>query len=376
MRLPLMRQVARDRLLARRLGRTGVPMSERWDLLKRRWRLLLRLSIATSTAYFFADRVLGHQQAFFAPIAAVITLIAASGVRRVRTLAELVVGVATGVLVGELLILLIGRGPWQIALVVVLAVAVGTLAGLTGLALNQAATSSVLIAAVVPIGNGNVAATRFLDALVGGLCGMAMILLIPRNVVRDIDREVQIVLSRLAAVLRLEAEALRERDSKLADRSMNDAQIMRGLVASLGTTAGNVAEVARISPIRWRQRAHVELYAATVRDLSNAVYDAHTMGRKISALLRHGELVPDDLDTAIDALAAAVEIFASDLSERDDFEEARLELIEAARMASLALPAAATMNSAAIAAQIRSLAADLMYASGYTREEIDERFDF
>ena len=45
-------------------------------------------------------------------------------------------------------------------------------------------------------------------------------------------------------------------------------------------------------------------------------------------------------------------------------------------MASLALPEAATMNSASIAAQIRSLAADLLYASGYTRDEIDERLEF
>jgi hypothetical protein len=79
---------------------------------------------------------------------------------------------------------------------------------------------------------------------------------------------------------------------------------------------------------------------------------------------------------AIDALAAAIGIFADDLSEQDDFDEARNELIQAARMASLALPEAATMNSASIAAQVRSLAADLMYASGYSRDEIDERLDF
>jgi uncharacterized membrane protein YgaE (UPF0421/DUF939 family) len=355
----------------------GASIPDRWNLLKRRWRLLLRLGASVGLSFFIASHLLGHPQGFFAPIAAVITLIAASGVRRVRTLMELVVGVATGVLVGELLILGIGRGAWQVSLVVVLAVAVGTLLGLTGLALNQAATSSVLIATVIPVvGNGNVATARFVDAMVGGLCAMAMILVIPRNVVRDIDREVQVVLTRLAGVLRLEARALRERDSTLADRSMADAQAMRTLLSTLAVTAGNVAEVARISPFRWRQRAHVALYTSTVIDLDNAVHDARTMGRKISALLRHHEDVPDSMDVAIDALANAVEIFASDLSEQDDFNEARQELVEAARMASVALPTAATMNSAAIAAQVRSLSADLMYASGYTRDEIDERLDF
>ena len=368
---------ARDILRGRRVIRsTDDSFGARLNVLRHRWRLLIRLSVGTGVAYFIASRVLDHEQAFFAPIAAVITLIASGASRRLRTLVELVAGVAIGVLVGELLILGIGRGPWQVALVVVLAVSVGTLAGLTGLALNQAATSSVLLAAVVPVGSGDVAASRFIDALVGGLCGMAMVLLVPRNVVRDIDREVQRILTGLAAILRKEAHALRDRDSQLADDSMADAQRMSPMLTTLTTTATNVSEVARISPIRWRQRAHVELYTSAVIDLDNAVRDARTMGRKISALLRHGEPVPDGLDNAIDALASAVEIFADDLSERDDFDEARRELVEAARMASVALPEAATMNSAAIAAQIRSLAADLMYASGFTRDEIDERLDF
>lgn len=371
------RHPARDILRARRRARSSdESFAARLDHLRHRWRLLLRLALATGAAYFVATELLGHPQAFFAPIAAVITLIAGGGART-RTMIELVVGVAIGVLVGELLILWIGRGPWQVALVVVLAVAVATVLGLTGLALTQAATSSVLLTAVLPVaGAGNPAVTRFIDALVGGICGLIAIQLIPRNVVRDIDHEVQGVLRGLAAVLRLEARALREQDSRLADQSMADAQRMQPMLSTLSTTATNVAEVARISPIRWRQRAHVELYASTVIDLDNAVRDARVMGRKISALLRHREPVPEGLDAAIDGLASAVEIFASDLSERDDFEEARRELIDAARMASVALPAAATMNSAAIAAQVRSLAADLMYASGYTRDEIDERLDF
>jgi uncharacterized membrane protein YgaE (UPF0421/DUF939 family) len=371
------RHPARDILRGRRRIRsTDDTLASRVELLRRRWRLLIRLSVGTGVSYYFASEVLGHRQAFFAPIAAVITLIASGASRRMRTLLELVFGVATGVLVGELLILVIGRGPWQVALVVVLAVSVGTLVGLTGLALNQAATSSVLLAAVVPVAGGDVAVSRFLDALVGGVCGMAMVLLLPRNVVRDIDREVQRILTGLAAVLRKEAHALRDRDSQLADDSMADAERMSPMLTTLTSTATNVSEVARISPIRWRQRAHVELYTSTVIDLDNAVRDARTMGRKISALLRHGEPVPAGLDVAIDALASAVEIFADDLSERDDFEEARRELVEAARMASVALPEAATLNSAAIAAQIRSLAADLMYASGYTRDEIDQRLGF
>ncbi len=76
-------------------------------------------------------------------------LVAGAGLRQ-RMLLELVLGVAVGVLVGELLILAIGRGAWQLALVVVLATASALFAGLRGVALTQAANSGVLMAAVVP----------------------------------------------------------------------------------------------------------------------------------------------------------------------------------------------------------------------------------
>ena len=82
----------------------------------------------------------------------------------------------------------------------------------------------------------------------------------------------------------------------------------------------------------------MQLYTATVIDLDNAVRDARVLARKTSALLRHHEEVPADMALAVDALAGAIGIFADDLSEQDDFEEARGELVQAARMASLALP--------------------------------------
>src|SRR4051812_34199455 len=183
---------ARDIPLRRlRLRRSPESFADRVRTLRHRWRMLLRLSLGTAVAFFVATHFLGHRQAFFAPIATIIVLLAGAGLRG-RTLLELVLGVSTGILVGELIIQGIGRGTWQLALVVMLTVIVGTLIGLKGLALTQAATSSVLLAAVIPVpGGGNPAETRFIDATVGGAVGLAMILLIPRNPVRDIDREVQ-----------------------------------------------------------------------------------------------------------------------------------------------------------------------------------------
>ena len=239
-----------------RLMRRDETFADRLRLLRKRWRLVLRLGISASLAYLVATEVLGHQQAFFAPIAAVVVITAGVG-QRGRTLFELVIGVALGVLVGELLILTIGRGTWQMALIIALTVGVATLVGLRGLALTQAANSSVLLAAVIPAaGAGNPAVTRFLDALLGGFAAMAMILLLPRNPVRDIDTEVQRLLRQLASVLRGVGRALSEGDAAAAAEALQRARSAQADVDSLDATARNVSEIARMSPMRWRQREH------------------------------------------------------------------------------------------------------------------------
>ena len=368
---------ARDVPLRRiRLRRDAESMRERLMTVRRRWRMLVRLAVAPAAAFFVATHVFGHQQAFFAPIAAVLVITAGAGLRG-RTLSEIVLGVAVGVLVGELIVLTIGRGTVQMALVVVLTMIVGILVGIKGMALTQAANSAVLLTAVIPaVGAGNPAVTRFIDALIGGVCGMAMVLLLPRNPVRDIDTEVQRILRQLASVLRGTARALREQDAEAAEAALARARGLQPGLNDLESTAENVSEIARMSPMRWRQRTHLDRYVGAVRDFDNAIRDARVLARRTAAMLRHAESSPPDLELAVEALADAVDIIADDLSQDDDFDEARQKLVDAARIAVLALPGAMTLNTASIAAQVRSLAADLLFASGSTRDEIDERLDF
>jgi uncharacterized membrane protein YgaE (UPF0421/DUF939 family) len=63
---------------------------------------------------------------------------------RLRRVIELIVGVAVGVGVGDLLISRIGTGPWQIALVVALAMSVAVLLDCGAVTTVQAAVSPSL----------------------------------------------------------------------------------------------------------------------------------------------------------------------------------------------------------------------------------------
>jgi uncharacterized membrane protein YgaE (UPF0421/DUF939 family) len=89
---------------------------------------VIQTAVAATAAYFLAIVLLGHESPFFAPIAAVVSLSVTLG-QRMRRAVELVFGVAVGLMVADLLVLLIGSGTVQIGIVVLLAMAAAVFIG-------------------------------------------------------------------------------------------------------------------------------------------------------------------------------------------------------------------------------------------------------
>lgn len=353
-----------------------LKLQQRLTAVQRRWRQLARLAGATAGAFAFSTHVLGHEQAFFAPVAAVIVLLAGVGLRQ-RLLVELILGVATGVLVGELLILLIGRGVWQLALVVVLVVGTAVFMGLKGVALTQAANSGVLLASIVPAaGAANPAITRFTDALVGGAFAVLALIVLPRNAMRDIDRQIRPLLDELQRVLDEVAEALRLGDPAKADDALARARGLQEQVNSAVSTTAAAREATAMSPILVRQRSGVERYVEVLTDIDNAIRDGRVLARRVASMLRMGERSDEAMCAAVERLARGVHAFEAGLTSPEAHAGAQDDLVESVRLAVDALTDRMTLNRAAVAAQIRSLAADILFASGMTRDELDIRLNF
>jgi len=149
---------------------------------------------------------------------------------------------------------------------------------------------------------------------------------------------------------------------------------MQPQIESLSETMANAVEVSRVSPIRWRQRGHLSLYAGTWRHVDHAVRDARVLARRVETLLRRGVGVPSGLDVAVADLADAVRTFSSDLSEQDRFDDAVNLLVQTARTATVGLAPRAELSAVAAVAQVRAVAADLIYATGMTSRDVDELF--
>ena len=113
-------------MTARRPGASGEPPA--WDQAVQRGRSSARArvarlrakswhigqaALAAGAAWFIAKELLGHPNPFFAPIAAVVSLGTSYG-QRLRRVAEVTLGVAIGVLIADIVVILIGTGWWQL----------------------------------------------------------------------------------------------------------------------------------------------------------------------------------------------------------------------------------------------------------------------
>ena len=117
---------------------------------------------------------------------------------------------------------------------------------------------------------------------------------------------------------------------------------------------------------------HVLLYARSLRHVDHAVRDARVLARRVHTMLRRGDRAGEVMAPVIESLAAAVRIYADGLAAKEGFDEARAALLETAREASAVLDSVQSVGVTVVVAQVRSLAADLMYATGVTALELDD----
>lgn len=341
-------------------------MKERLIDVAKSWRVILRLSLAPAIAWWISLIIFEDNQGFFAPIAAILTLTVGAG-ERVSIVFEILLGAALGILVGELFVHVIGRGAWQLVLIIALAVASARFVRLPGLALTQAVISGVLLVVIVPVaGMTAPALTRFADALIGGLVGLAAIILIPSNPIRELDRGIETLRVELAYILEQLAAALRDHNVLQAQAALEYARSTQPKVDTMGTMANGVSEVAKISPFRWGQRRAVTKRGRTLVDLDHAVRNTRVLARRSAAMLRNHEPVPAGLAQALAQLA--------DLACTDP--ENREAMIAAAQLAITTAQEHLTINTASIASQTRALVADMLLAAGTPAHDLDEILDF
>lgn len=323
---------------------------------------VLQASLAASLAYLFAVGVIGHERPFFAPIAAVVALSVTLGQRR-RRAAELILGVAVGLMIADVIVLVIGTGTLQIGLVVMISMVAALFFGGGTLLVNQAAISALLVVVLQPPG-AVFSPDRFLDALVGGGVALLINYLFPVNPERLIEGAARPVFEELVGVLEEVAAALKTGDVDRAERALLKSREIDDRVRGFHEALEAGHETARLSPTRRRALKHIQLYTAAGNRIELAVINVRVLARGAANAARRGDHVPPKLPEAVLELAAAVRSLASYLEETEEPEEARHHALKAAEVATVLLKDQHDLATSVLVGQIRSAAVDLLRSTG------------
>jgi len=324
--------------------------------------LAVQAGLAAGLAWYIAYDLFGRPDPFFAPIAAVITLASSVG-QRLRRTAELVVGVAIGIGVGDALILLIGSGPWQIGLIVLLAILVATaLGGGTPLVI-QSASSAVLVATLASA--TGLPWTRFLDALVGGGVGLTvMTLLLPLNPLTVVRRAADPALRALADGLHQVADGLADRDPEAIDDALAKLRAAEGAFAAFSAAVTAARENVAFAPARWRARGMLAQYVEGADQVTYALRNVRVLIRRVSTALGDDESFPPVLPVSVRLLGEAVELLRQEWAKGTEPVAARERALRAAAEGGRAYEDGVGFSGGVIVAQIRSTVTDLLRATG------------
>lgn len=330
--------------------------------------LAIQAGVAAALAWVIAHEVIGNPQPVFAPIAAVGTLAASVG-QRLRRTAELVVGVALGIAAADLLIVTLGTGPWQLALIVILAIVVAVFVGAGPGGVTQAAATGVLVAVLTPEIE-NLEFTRVVDALVGGLVGLAVLaLLLPINPLRVVERAARPALDKLADELSATARALERRDAPGAQMALDELQELQQRLSNLDDALSGGRETATLAPVRWHRRAALTQYVESAQYIEYAVGNAGALVRRAVTALEDEERIPPPLPASVALLAESVRLLHCELAAGREPEEARRKALEAATAAGRAYDEGVGFSGSVVVAQVRTTASDLIRATGVERVE-------
>ncbi len=345
-----------DRALRR--GRTSVQHRLR-RLHTNAWHIA-QCAVAAGVAWFIAADLLGHPRPFFAPVAAVLCLGTSYG-QRLRRVVEVTLGVAIGVFVADLFVLLFGSGAWQLVVVVGVAMSLAFLLDAGRLFITQAAVQAIVVTALVP--EPGAALTRWSDAVVGGAVAIVAATVVPRAPLRRPREQAAVVVGKISELLRGASGVMVDGDVERALSLLADARSTDVLIRELQDASDEGLSVVASSPFRVRHKEPLRRMADVVEPLDLALRNTRVLVRRAAVAAHRREPVPRGYSVLCAELADAADLVATELAADRMAVAARPALLELAA-ASARVERSHDLSAEVILAQVRSVVADLLRITG------------
>jgi uncharacterized membrane protein YgaE (UPF0421/DUF939 family) len=316
----------------------------------------LQIVVAATGAYAFAHFVLGHA----VPLVAVTVTISALGFARdarPRRVLESVIGILVGIALAEVILLVIGQGVWQLALVLFTTLLVARLVSPSNAFAVAAGVQSMLVMLLPPPDGG--VFIRSIDGLVGGALALLVTALIPRDPRRIALADTRKLHSILQESLDTVVNALVRADEPAASLALERLRRTQAVIDESNTSLETAIAVSSISPFLRRHLPGLRRQAALNTGLDLAARHLRLITRRIDFLVRDGVPRPE--------LAALFEVVGDGLAA---LPERSPELVElAARLDPVVALPEADVTDSIMVHLMRPLVVDLLVASGMQLEE-------
>lgn len=347
------------------------PLDRMWDRGRtsargrvRRWRSkwwhIGQCAIAAGVSWFVAADIFGHPTPFFAPVAAVVALGTSYG-QRVRRVVEVTVGVAVGVFLADLLVVWLGTGAWQIALIVSLSMTAALLLDGGQLLVTQAAVQSIIVASLVP--DPGAAFTRWTDAVIGGVVALVAATVVPAAPLRRPREQAGVVMRKIAGLLRAAGQVMSDGEVEAALDLLAQARSTDDLIRELQAAADEGLDVVASSPFRLRHRGDLRTMSSLVDPLDRALRSTRVLVRQTAVAAYHGRPIPAAYARLTLDLADAAEMAAAELATDKMAVASRIPLLEVGD-ATGQVERTDVLAAEAVLAQLRSVVVDLLMVSG------------
>lgn len=363
-------QVDRLKVQAAERGQQG------WQRMKDGFFQSLQIVVSGIGAYLFAEKVLGHTEPIFAATAAIVSLGYITGATHARRILEVSFGVTLGILMGDMMMLALGRGIWQAGLVMFLSIMLARFLDNGIIFTIQMGLQSCLVVLLPPNVDGPFA--RSLDGIVGGLCAFLLMFLFPKDPRLTPRKDAQKMMGAFAQVFRDASVAMEHYDSTEAWHALSSARRLQPLY---DTCEKDIITAKGLAQLAWTGRSYkgeLERYSRILHKIDYAIRNTRVLNRRLASTVANVQISQEAITSIAEALRGmgdAIALLGEGMSS-SEAEERKASMVRARRnLARLAgglephLMGVRSLEAEALVLMMRPLVVDLLEASGLTHDE-------
>lgn len=335
----------------------------------------VQITAASMGAWLFSEHVLGHKEPIFAAVAALVALGYVSGAKHSRRILEVSFGVTLGILIGDLLLILLGHGTWQAAVVLFLSVILARFID-KGIIFTIQLSFQACFTLLLPVPDD--AFSRSFDGLVGGAFAFLAMYLMPRDPRKNPRARATTLMDAFAKVFTLSSEAIRYYDYNKAYQSLLDARALQPLYDAC---RGDLITAQGMSELSWNSRkskGELARMSKTLAAIDLAIRNDRVLNRRMASTIHHVQLrsaAQVSLSEALDELSLASQSIGLGMSspkkeEREYYmKKAQDRMVHLAGTLEPRYMGVASFEGESLVLMLRLIVVDFLEATGMSHKD-------